>query len=200
MAVSQGVSWLLPAALLAACGPLPGFGPETLAPPRQPKQLKSEKTPADAQAKPPSLAPLATQQQVVKAVTTGRRDPFARVLDPKLIITPDARKRVASPVGATAAPTSGLAWPKGLAFEGVLQTASESEAMVRYTPADASEGKTRVGSLQVGDKGSSQGKIRPGYTDLLPPGWQVAAIDADTGELVLRLGERTVRQKLQEQP
>jgi hypothetical protein len=195
VAVYQGVSLTLPALLLAGCGPFPGFGPETLLNPPRPKKPTAQKGKSEVQA--PSLAPLATQGQVVKAVTTGRRDPFARVLAPKLIITPDTPKKVPTPVNAPA-PTIGLDWPKGLDFEGVLQTASDSEAMVRYTSVDANGGGTRVGSLHVGDTGSVPGDARPGSTNLLPPGWQVAAIDGDKGVLVLRKGGQTVSRKLPE--
>jgi hypothetical protein len=146
---------------------------------------------ADAPAQAPPLAPLATQQQVVKAVTVGRRDPFAGVLTPSMIATPEAQPKPSSQQAVTPPPPPDvLGWPKGLAFEGVLQTFSESEAMVRYTPADAKETGTRVGTLRVGDIGTNSSD------SLLPPGWQVAAIDGEQGLLVLRKGGQSIKRYL----
>jgi hypothetical protein len=191
----QGVSLLLPAVLLAACGPLPfqGPGPETQVkqPLPKPQGKASKASKAEAQAKAPPLAPLATQQQVVKAVTVGRRDPFAGVLTPNVIVTPETQPKPVSPnVAAPPPPPAVLTWPKGLAFEGVLQTFSESEAMVRYTPSDSKETGPRFGSLRVGDRGTLQGD------SLLPPGWQVAAIDGERGVLVLQKGGQSISRQL----
>ena len=200
----QSVSLLLPAVLLAACGTLPFPGPDTEtvvkpSPPKPPNKARK----ADPPAKAPPLAPLATQQQVVKAVTVGRRDPFAGVLTPSVIVTPEAQPKPSPQKVVTPPPPPAvLDWPKGLAFEGVLQTFSESEAMVlreamvRYTPADAKEGGTRVGSVRVRDTGSGPGEVGPGLTDLLPPGWQVADIDGERGVLVLRKGGQSISQQL----
>jgi hypothetical protein len=62
--------------------------------------------------------------------------------------------------------------------------------MVRYTPADAKETGTRVGTLRVGDIGTNQ------RDSLLPPGWQVAAIDGEQGLLVLRKGGQSIKRYL----
>ena len=189
----QSVFLLLPAVLLAACGtvPIPGPGAETVVkpPPKPPNKARKADAPAQAQA--PPLAPLATQQQVVKAVTVGRRDPFAGVLTPSVIVTPETQPKPSPQKVVTPPPPPAvLDWPKGLAFEGVLQTFSESEAMVRYSPADAKETGTRVGTLRVGDIGTNQ------RDSLLPPGWQVAAIDGEQGLLVLRKGGQSIKRYL----
>lgn len=180
---------LVPALLLTACGPLPfpGSGPESSV--GQPRPRKPSAETGQAKGSPPALAPLATQQQVVKAVTAGRRDPFGRVLTPIITLPLEAMPKAPAKEGLPAPPAV-LEWPKGLAFEGVLQSFSETEAMVRYTPADAKSGGTRHGALRVGDIGTGA------YNSLLPPGWQVAAIDGDQGVLVLRRGGQIVSQLL----
>jgi hypothetical protein len=124
---------------------------------------------------------------VVKAVTAGRQDPFGRVLTPILTLPPESLPK-GQPKAGPAAPRTVLTWPETLAFEGVLQTFSESEALVRYTPGD---GGARYGSLRVGDLGTDD------IASLLPPGWQVLAIDGEMGELVLRKGGQIVSQSLQ---
>ncbi|MFN9547962.1 MAG: hypothetical protein ACK6AD_13025 [Cyanobacteriota bacterium] len=192
--VVKGLVLLLPLVLLAACGL--GTSPEARLeePPLPPKPPSAaEENKANAPAPTPALAPLATQQQVVKAVKVGRRDPFAAVLLPTLVSTPDAQRQTASKTGGKAALTPSaapLAWPNGLEFEGVLQTASESEAMVRYTPVAPQGGGTRSGSVRVGDEGTRR------EDSLLPPGWQVGAIDGERGILVLRKGGQAVSRGL----
>jgi hypothetical protein len=126
---------------------------------------------------------------VVKAVSVGRRDPFGNVLVPTLI---QAREGPANVVGPARrpAPAKPLTWPKGLAFEGVLQTLSETEAMVSYLPEEAGGGPPGSGSLRVGDTSAEK-------PVLLPPGWEVAAIDGDRGVLVLRKDGQTVSEKLE---
>lgn len=183
---------LLPTVLLAGCGPASGpSGEEAPArPPKVPPVAKEQGKP-EAPAMDPSLAPLATQQQVVKAVTVGRRDPFAAVLTPHLIIDPASLPQGAlNPGTGPSKPQAPLSWPKGLEFEGVLQTSSRSEAMVRYAPSDGNGGEVRLGSLNVGDVGTTQGG------SLLPPGWRVAAIDIEQGLLTLEKGGQTVKRQL----
>ena len=126
---------------------------------------------------------------MVKAVSVGRRDPFGNVLIPTLIQQREVPVNAAGPAGRPA-PSKPLPWPKGLAFEGVLQTFSETEAMVSYVPEQAGGGPRRAGSLRVGDTSADK-------PDLLPPGWQVAAIDGTRGVLVLRKGGETVSQTLE---
>jgi hypothetical protein len=179
--VGRGLALMLPAMVLAACGPLPfpGAAPVTPLGQSRPRKPPAGADKAKAVASPPSLAPLATQQQVVKAVTAGRRDPFGRVLIPSIAVPKDT-KPTAEPKATV------LEWPKGLTFEGVLQTFSETEAMVRYSPADTKGGGARYGSLRVGDIGTGA------LDSLLPPGWQVAAIDGEQGVLVLRRGGQII--------
>ncbi len=188
----RGLSTLLPAAVLAACGasPFPGAWPDINARAPQPPPPRARRGPTERQPPPPpALAPLATPQQVVKAVSVGRRDPFGNVLVPTLIQPRESPASITAP-SRSPAPPRALAWPKGLAFEGVLQTFSETEAMVSYTPEEAGGSGPSAGSLRVGDTSAE----KPG---LLPPGWQVAAIDGNRGELVLRKGGETVRKTLE---
>jgi len=185
------VALLLPTMLLAGCGPASGpAGVEAPLPPKVPPVAKEQGKP-EVPAMDPSLAPLATQQQVVKAVTVGRRDPFAAVLTPQVIIDPASLPQGGIKPGAgPSKPPAPLSWPKGLEFEGVLQTSSRSEAMVRYTPGEGKGGEVRLGSLNVGDVGTTQGE------SLLPPGWRVADINIDQGLLTLEKGGQTVMRQL----
>ncbi len=188
--LATALAGFLPAALMAACGiiPLAGGGPRTDAESSLPPTPKARQGSTPSQPSPPALAPLATPQQVVKAVSVGRRDPFGNVLVPTVIQERQAPANGSSP---SPAPPRELAWPKGLAFEGVLQSSAESEAMVSYRPEENGGGGPRAGSLRVGDVGT------PGFDSLLPPGWVVAAIDGDRGVLVLRKGGQTVSRELQ---
>jgi hypothetical protein len=185
--LTPALAALLPTALLAACGMIsvPGGGPRSGAEFSLPPTPKARR--GATASPPPALAPLATPQQVVKAVSVGRRDPFGNVLVPTVIQEREA------PANGTRSPSPPreLAWPKGLAFEGVLQSSSESEAMVSYRPEETGRGGPRAGSLRVGDFGT------PGFNSLLPPGWEVAAIDGERGVLVLRKDGQTVSQALQ---
>ncbi|MFN9645394.1 MAG: hypothetical protein ACK6BG_09830, partial [Cyanobacteriota bacterium] len=142
-----------------------------------------------AEVSPPALAPLATQQQVVKAVTAGRQDPFGAVLTPILTLPPESMPNAPAKAGPAAAHTV-LQWPDSLTFEGVLQSMSKSEALVRYAPAEAKDAGVRYGSLRVGDIGTGNAD------SLLPPGWQVMAIDGELGKLVLGKGGQIVSRDL----
>ncbi len=173
-----GLVVLVPALLLAACAPSPQVEVE----PPLPK-VSNAQSGAEVSPEGPTLAPLATPQQVVRAVDVGRRDPFAAVLTPRLIGTPAP----SASAGAAAAskPMPPLAPPKGLVFQGVLQGPGGQEALVDYAPGSEAAG-TRSGSLRVGDVGTGQGD------SLLPPGWRVQAIDVDRGVLVLQAGKQSV--------
>lgn len=186
----HGLSLLLPAVLLAACGPPPEVVGELTKPKVQPAPKRNG---AEVRANEPPLSPLATQQQVVKAVQVGRRDPFAAVLTPNVIRAPAAAqktdtKKEAKPLPGKPSPP--LDWPVGLVFEGVLQSPAESEAFVRYTPFETNAGELRTGSLRVGDVGTTA------VTSLLPPGWRVRAIDGEQGVLVLMKGGQTISRRL----
>ena len=74
-----------------------------------------------------------------------------------------------------------LTLPPSFRFTGVISSAGTAKAIVDY-------GATS-GALSVGDRGGSS-------TDLLPPGWMVAAINADRGLLTLRQGGQTVSAEL----
>lgn len=195
-AIRQSLAVLLPAVLLAACGAAPGPDAASLVEPPLPKKAPTatQDSSAEAPAKMPTLAPLATQQQVVKAVTVGRRDPFAAVLRPSPLTLspsqPQAPPKAPVRVAPSTAPAP-LQWPLGLEVEGLLQTPAESEAIVRYTPTNArAAGGPRLGSLRIGDQGSNR------EDSLLPPGWRVRAIDGEQGVLVLQKGGQSVSRRL----
>jgi hypothetical protein len=124
---------------------------------------------------------------VVKAVSVGRRDPFANVLVPTVILQRDNQPKPTTPAKPPVPLV--LTWPKGLTFEGVLHSTGDSEAIVSYLPEAAKGSGPRAGSLRVGDTSADK-------PELLPPGWQVAAIDVERGALELRRGGQTVRQTL----
>ena len=168
----------------------------------------------DARLEGASLAPLATPQQVVQAVEVGRPDPFAAVLTPRLVTAPGSPQVAIAPgqqpvagagqrgpsgqrqPGAPGAPAgssqplSPLGVPKGLLFQGVLQSPLGREALVEYAPSEGKGGGTRSGSLRVGDVGTGR------EDSLLPPGWRVRAIDVDRGVLVLQAGTQSVTLQL----
>lgn len=197
-------------ALLAACTPTPKV---PVQPPPPPVLPKVQERP-DARLEGASLAPLATPQQVVQAVEVGRPDPFAAVLTPRLVAAPGSPQVAIAPgqqpvagagqrgpsgqrqPGAPGAPAgssqplSPLGVPKGLLFQGVLQSPLGREALVEYAPSEGKGGGTRSGSLRVGDVGTGR------EDSLLPPGWRVRAIDVDRGVLVLQAGTQSVTLQL----
>ena len=176
--------------LLAACGLPPGTVGERTKPKPRPTQKQK---PAEVRSNDPPLSPLATQQQVVKAVQLGRPDPFAAVLTPNVISPPELARTTGMNKGAnsgTKPPPRPLDWPIGLVFDGVLQSALESEAFVHYTPFGSNAGGTRAGSVRVGDMGTAAD------TSLLPPGWRVGAIDGEQGLLVLIKGGQSISRRL----
>jgi hypothetical protein len=193
-----GLLLILSPVLLGGCGslPLPFSMPEVSLEPPQPKGPQIKPPTGTAQPSDPSLAPLATPQQVVKAVDLGRPDPFAAVMTPRLMSGPDtpspgAGKGSGSAKGSPPPkPPQPLEWPAGLVFQGVIQGGGKIEALVQYTPANAGGEGARAGSLRVGEMGNvSQDSV-------LPPGWRVEAIDGTQGVLVLRQGGRTVSRNL----
>ncbi|MEB3333878.1 MAG: hypothetical protein VKP70_02715 [Cyanobacteriota bacterium] len=197
MGAFPGLLLILSPVLLGGCGsiPLPFSLPEvSLQPPPkgpQPKPATGRPQPTD-----PSLAPLATPQQVVRAVDLGRPDPFAAVLSPRVISgtespSPGGGNGAGSSKGSRSPkPPQPLDWPSGLVFQGVIQGGGKIEALVQYTPAGADSRGVRSGSLRVGDEGSAR------LDSVLPPGWRVKAIDGNNGVLVLQQGERSVSQNL----
>ena len=136
----------------------------------------------------PNLAPLATPQQVVRAVDMGRRDPFSAVLAPRIINAPNGQPQVISAKGQKK--SLPLDVPKGLVLQGVMQGPIGQEALVEYAPAGAQGTGSRSGSRRVGDVGSAEGD------SLLPPGWRVRAIDVARGRLVLQSGGQSVTLQL----
>ncbi len=118
---------------------------------------------------PQGLTPLPTSQQVVAAFPLGRKDPFGSLVPP-----------VAPGVAAAAArrgAASSLTPPADFRVTGVINSGGQSEAVVTY--------KQLSGSLRPGDRGGRS-------TDLLPPGWSVAAVDVPNGRLILQSGSRQV--------
>jgi hypothetical protein len=65
--------------------------------------------------------------------------------------------------------------PEGFRLAGVLRSGGRSMAVVQYGEIS--------GQLRPGDRGGFS-------TDLLPPGWRVAAIDVNRGSLTLQRGGR----------
>ncbi|MFY7695489.1 MAG: hypothetical protein ACOVQK_04020 [Cyanobium sp.] len=196
---------LIPA-LLTACTPNPKVPVQPPVPQLPKVQDRPDPRPEGA-----SLAPLATPQQVIQAVDVGRPDPFAAVLTPRLVGAPASQQVAIAPgqqpvagagqrgltgqqrPGAPAGSSQGLSplgVPKGLLFQGVLQSPLGREALVEYAPSEAKAGGTRSGSLRVGDVGTGRDD------SLLPPGWRVRAIDVDRGVLVLQAGTQSVTLQL----
>ncbi|MEY4354815.1 MAG: hypothetical protein RLZZ609_3056 [Cyanobacteriota bacterium] len=173
----------MPAVVLTACAPTP----EAIVEPPLPK-LPTAQSGSVAPLPTPALAPLASQQQVVRAVDVGRPDPFAPVLSARLIPPPVPRKQAASP-GGLGSRLPPLEPPPGLVFQGVLQGPMGQEALVEYAPSESNEG-VRSGSLRVGDMGTGKSDA------LLPPGWRVRAIDVAQGVLVLQSGNQSVNLQL----
>ena len=89
---------------------------------------------------------------------------------------PAARAGKPSPV-----PPSPLQLPQDFSINGVISSGGVSEAVVSF--GDLS------GSLRPGDRGGRT-------TELLPPGWSVAAIDVQRGVLTLKKGDRKVSAEL----
>ena len=125
---------------------------------------------ASGGAVPAGLTPLPTSQQVVAAFPVGRKDPFGSLV-PQLA------------PGATAARGAAASLPppaflQDFRVTGVISSGGQSEAVVTY--------KQLSGSLRRGDRGGRN-------TDLLPPGWSVAAVDVANGQLILQSGSRKVK-------
>jgi hypothetical protein len=172
----------------AAIPPLPPTPPASLPPARESK--------ASAEEAITGLRPLATPQQVIQSVELGRPDPFGRLL-PALpfLVGPDGRPlptaasmaAAAAPKGRPAgrdarpAPLPPLQLPRNFSLSGVILSEGVSEAVVSF--GDLS------GSLRTGDRGGRT-------TDLLPPGWSVAAIDVQRGVLILQKGGQKVSAEL----
>jgi hypothetical protein len=74
-----------------------------------------------------------------------------------------------------------LQLPGDFSLSGVIQSGGTSEAVVTY--------RDLSGSLRPGDRGGRT-------TDLLPPGWSVAAIDVQRGVLTLHKDGRKVSAQL----
>ena len=68
--------------------------------------------------------------------------------------------------------------PAGFRFSGVVRSGPQAQALVQFG--------SLSGSLSPGEVGGRT-------TALLPPGWRVAAVDAQRGRLTLQQGSQTVR-------
>ncbi|MFN9630946.1 MAG: hypothetical protein ACK59A_12070 [Cyanobacteriota bacterium] len=189
-----GLLLTLSPVLLGGCGSfsLPKVSQE----PSQSKRPQLKPANAPPKLTDPALAPLATPQQVVKAVDLGRPDPFAAVMAPRVVSETDnpsqgSGKRSGSAKGSPPPkPPQPLDWPANLVFQGVIQGGGKIEALVQYTPTSAGGNGPRSGSVRVGDEGSA------GQDSVLPPGWRVKAIDGAQGVLVLQQGGRNVSRNL----
>jgi hypothetical protein len=176
--------------------PAPSVSP---APPASPAAAKPPKASADATA---GLRPLATPQQVLNSVELGRPDPFGRLIAALPVpLGPDGKPLSAAAIAAATAvmrgqgPAAGRAMPgrsgnasfaplapleppRNFSVSGVILGGGASEAVVRYG--------SLSGSLRTGDRGGLS-------TDLLPPGWSVAAIDVQRGVLTLQKDGQRVK-------
>jgi hypothetical protein len=121
------------------------------------------------------LTPLPTSQQVVAAFPVGRKDPFGS-LTPELV--PGAAGAAGGKAAAALPPPAFL---QQLQITGVIQSGGHSEVMATFNG--------ESGSLRRGDRGGSE-------TKLLPRGWSVAAVDLQSGRLILQSGDRKVSKPL----
>jgi len=186
--------------LLQGCLPAqPPVDPTVLvppAPPESPAAAKPAKAPADATS---GLRPLATPQEVLKSVELGRPDPFGRLIGALPVpLGPDGKPLSVAAIAAATAAMRGqgqaagrgmpgrsgtgsfapLELPKNFSLSGVIRGGGTSEAVVSYG--------NLSGSLRPGDRGGTS-------TDLLPPGWSVAAIDVHRGVLTLQKDGQRVK-------
>jgi hypothetical protein len=168
------------------------------APLGSPAAAKPAKARADATA---ALRPLATPQEVLDSVELGRPDPFGRFISALPVpLGPDGKPLSAAAIAAataamrgqgqpagrpmpgrggpgSVAPLPPLQLPKNFSVSGVIRGGGSSEAVVSFGELS--------GSLRPGDRGGRT-------TDLLPPGWSVAAIDVQRGVLTLQKGGQRV--------
>ncbi|MCT0199957.1 hypothetical protein KQ313_09730 [Synechococcus sp. CS-1325] len=171
-------------AALVGCASAPPPGPEALLPPPapapaapQPAKVAGASRPAVASPATQGFTPLPSREQVLATTPERRLDPFA----------PLARPRTAAPAAAATGRPGSLAvqppitLPAGFQFNGVVSVGGVPQALVTY--------RNESGSLSRGDQG---GRTTP----LLPIGWSVASIDAQSGHLLLRQGQRTVSARL----
>jgi hypothetical protein len=180
----------LPLALLVGCVaappqgqlPLPGASPRTQVPRNQPPSASRPIGGA-------GLDPLPTPQQVVNALSLGRRDPFGGVgpapvrAEVEAAVTQSGTGKDSSGAAAVNAPPAAqarrvrpgpLQLPSGFRLTGMIQSGGQSQALVELG--------TQAGPLCVGQRGFCPGAGAP---PLLPPGWTVASIDVARGQLVL---------------
>ena len=163
---------------LAGCGSASPPAPEAqlLPPPVPPAAAQSAAKPAAAPATPASqgFTPLPSREQVLATTPERRPDPFAPLVQPRTAPAqgpPGSQRRFQPPITL----------PPGFQFNGVVSVGGVPQALVTYG--------NESGSLTHGDRG---GRTTP----LLPLGWSVAAIDVQSGRLLLRQGQRTVSARL----
>ena len=109
----------------------------------------------------------------------GRRDPFGRLIPSLSSPRRTAGAGMADRGDRLSLPP--LQLPGDFSLSGVIQSGGISEAVVTY--------RDLSGSLRPGDRGGRT-------TDLLPPGWSVAAIDVQRGVLTLHKDGRKVSAEL----
>jgi hypothetical protein len=177
-----GVRWSLASltlAALASCASSPPPAPDAQVlvpptPPGAPSAPAKKPTGATGPSINNGFTPLPTPAQVLATTPERRIDPFA----------PLNRPSPATPPGK-AGPSPGLqapiTLPKGFQLNGVVSVGGQPQALVTYG--------SESGSLSPGDQGGRN-------TPLLPAGWSVAAIDASSGQLLLRQGKRTISARL----
>jgi hypothetical protein len=110
----------------------------------------------------------------VASVPLGRNDPFGEVL-PRPAVAGAARPPGRPSTGARVPGKEAEPMPKDFRLAGVMRSGGRSAAVVQFGG--------QSGSVRPGDRGGIS-------TDLLPPGWSVAAIDVNRGSLTLQRGRR----------
>jgi hypothetical protein len=179
---------LLIALLLGGCGVAPP-GPASPPPGARISLAAQPAPPRRAAVGPAGLLPLPSPLQLGQTVTIGRFDPFASLHDPlpkpapprAAAVTPGAKpasagSRAGRGQGAQGRrPIGPPPLPRDFRVSGMLRAGAQAYAVV--------ETGGISGSLRPGDRGGRT-------TDLLPPGWSVAAVDVARGRLVLQWGRQ----------
>lgn len=165
-------------AALASCASSPPPAPDAqvLAPPAPPgaPSAPARKPGATGPSINNGFTPLPTPAQVLATTPERRIDPFAPLNRPSPATPPGK-------AGSSPGPQAPITLPKGFQLNGVVSVGGQPQALVTYG--------SESGSLSPGDQGGRN-------TPLLPAGWSVAAIDASSGQLLLRQGKRTISARL----
>jgi hypothetical protein len=153
--------------------------------------------PAPAPAGAAGLLPLPSPNQVGQAVRFGRFDPFAALPQPP---SPGPLRPAGAPPPASPAGPSPVSGAGSRPASPAVVAAARRPGPPPLPPLLAElrlTGLIRGGgaSYAVVETMGVSGSLRPGdlggrTTDLLPPGWRVAAVDVARGRLLLQHGRR----------